>query len=322
MSENERKIPPYVSIFTRHFPLFEVLSLEQKGTVFQYLIDFVLDKYGLPNNKVDIEKLNDPLVVAVLKTILPDTENLLNKYDVKSQNGKKGGAPKGNKNASKSKDTIIQDGGLALDKVNDTLISIYNELRYARGRKYNLEDDLKLNANQIADITSCIFLSGCMEFCEMGLKYENIDEYVFNENPNKLCKEAKEAAEHYYSDPTDNDVKKVQRLLGNKSEKFTQAFAECKSRVLKMQKMTKDEFNLFSKRCSIKCEPSIYEKAEIEECFTDEEILKYNLLADETNEAFDSQLDLHKFKPDGTPLPQDIIKLGLTWAEYLEIKNQ
>lgn len=36
----------------------------------------------------------------------------------------------------------------------------------------------------------------------------------------------------------------------------------------------------------------------------------------------DGQLDLHKFKPDGTPLPKDIIELGLTWDEFMEIKNQ
>lgn len=36
----------------------------------------------------------------------------------------------------------------------------------------------------------------------------------------------------------------------------------------------------------------------------------------------EGQLDLHKFKPDGTPLPKDIIELGLTWDEFMEIKNQ
>lgn len=36
----------------------------------------------------------------------------------------------------------------------------------------------------------------------------------------------------------------------------------------------------------------------------------------------DGQIDLHKFKPDGTPLPKDIIELGLTWDEFMEIKNQ
>lgn len=36
----------------------------------------------------------------------------------------------------------------------------------------------------------------------------------------------------------------------------------------------------------------------------------------------DEKLDLHKFKPDGTPLPKALIDAGITWAEYLEIKNQ
>ncbi|MCM1545145.1 MAG: hypothetical protein NC110_07600 [Ruminococcus sp.] len=36
----------------------------------------------------------------------------------------------------------------------------------------------------------------------------------------------------------------------------------------------------------------------------------------------DEKPDLHKFKPDGTPLPKALIDAGITWAEYLEIKNQ
>ncbi|MCM1364638.1 MAG: hypothetical protein NC122_04980 [Faecalibacterium sp.] len=36
----------------------------------------------------------------------------------------------------------------------------------------------------------------------------------------------------------------------------------------------------------------------------------------------DGEIDLHKFKPDGMPLPKALIDAGITWAEYLEIKNQ
>lgn len=36
----------------------------------------------------------------------------------------------------------------------------------------------------------------------------------------------------------------------------------------------------------------------------------------------EGELDLHRFKPNGTPLPQCLIDEGLTWEEFLRIKNQ
>lgn len=42
----------------------------------------------------------------------------------------------------------------------------------------------------------------------------------------------------------------------------------------------------------------------------------------EINKEKSQPLDLHLYKPDGSPLPLPIREAGLTWEEYLERKNQ
>ena len=94
-------------LFLKHIPHLLSLTNEQIGNIFRYVLTYA-DNYSFteendnkpPFTAVGENKLAQQILVD---SFTSDIQNAFNKYHIKSENGKKGGAPKGNKNAVKKK---------------------------------------------------------------------------------------------------------------------------------------------------------------------------------------------------------------------------
>ena len=96
MSE-ESKIPPYFYFNTKYCDWFQMLNNEQAGAVIKYICSYV--------KQTELPTIEDQAAAMLIEFIKTDIDHSFCKYRAQCENGKKGGAPKGNKNAAKKKAT-------------------------------------------------------------------------------------------------------------------------------------------------------------------------------------------------------------------------
>ena len=104
-NSSSEKRPPSLFLPLDIRPLVKALSPDQAGYLFVALLDYGVDGNidNLPTNAT--QALFDHLKIRISK----DIENYQKKSKARSENGKKGGAPKGNKNAAKKGSVFSAD---------------------------------------------------------------------------------------------------------------------------------------------------------------------------------------------------------------------
>ncbi len=214
-----------------------------------------------------------------------DIDRAFNKYHAQCENGKKGGAPKGNKNASKNKkDTSTKSTSdlwtFPVDKLNDQLSFRIDEMyREAKGTNFEIND--YFNLSQLAEIAACYAIGNAENVEDLGFDYPNLYALCVDvDSPSKACKELIEAAEDLF----DSETVKENCYDTNKGDiSFSVVFAECKSRALKILKFPHDEISKFSKKCDVVLYEDYYSKDDLLRLFTSEEIADIKALQEKNN---------------------------------------
>lgn len=119
MSE-ENKIPSYFYFYTKYCEPFSTLSDEEAGQAIKHVCLLVR---GLPANA---EKLA-PASKMLVSFMKDDINHAFKKYHAQCENGKKGGAPKGNKNAKKAQNQDCFNISLATDYENGVVSGVLAE---------------------------------------------------------------------------------------------------------------------------------------------------------------------------------------------------
>ena len=257
VSDSEQHIPPYFYFYTKYCPFFAVYTNEQAGEVIKSLCAYVQGE-ELPPNEFPMTK---PLIDMMKNEI----DHAFKRYRAQCENGKKGGAPKGNKNAAKKKQsegsTPEESGGslpicktIPLDKTDAYIAYILSDCIYWEAGKEDFTIDDHLKKPQIADLAACYCISAIESFSEWECKYKTLRDYVLNESAAKACKEVKETAEYWYE-----------------GSDFSSKFAELKQRALALLKYPISEIRRYHERCDAYEYPEDYSDEDLKEYLTDEE---------------------------------------------------
>lgn len=246
---NEEKIMPKYFYFNLEYcEYFDELTFEQAGQAIKAICDYVRDK------PIDISELDSGTKIVV-KTVRQDIDKAFRKYHAQCENGKKGGAPKGNKNAAKAKKKYP-----SFNEVSGNLAWKLSEFIYPETAKDGFDINSYLTKSQIADIAVCYELLYMDSFDDYNFEYPTIKEYVFNESASKLCSEMKAQAIYEY-DSSKHD---------NKS--FTECFADYKAKALEILKLCPvKEMGKFSDMCDAIFYED-YSESKLKEKFTDSEL--------------------------------------------------
>lgn len=110
MEERQKRHPKKKSMLVYYdiLPQLELLTDEQAGELFKVMLKY--DAYG--ENPIGLDGLTLMMFVGIKQTLDRD----MKKYKASVENGKKGGAPKGNSNARKQKEDKFDVFGSFLDE--------------------------------------------------------------------------------------------------------------------------------------------------------------------------------------------------------------
>lgn len=260
--EHDKKvIPPYFYFYTKYCDFFNLLTEEQAGKTIKYICNYVQQKQDLPT----VDQLDNTSIKMLIEIIKQDIDNAFRKYRAQCENGKKGGAPKGNQNAKKNKsntDNILDN--LTIDKINEELSLKIIELYY-QADKEKFEIDKFYNKSQIALIISCyqlIDFSASDNFEYFGFEYKTLKEYTLNESAIKFCKELKALSLEWYEDKESPQYKT-----------FSVAFADYKQRAIKILEFPIKEIEKFNDMCTAVFDCEFFSENELLNLFTKDEII-------------------------------------------------
>lgn len=256
MSNEDKKTPPYFYFNTGYFKVLNMLSDEQVGITIKSIGEYINQN----NNSDVLEQLDDPACKMAAMIIKNDVDRAFKSYWTKSENGKKGGAPKGNKNASKKKntsDTAEKIWNFPVDEINEKLSYIIDVV-YFEAEKYDFDIEQYYKSEYVAQIVSCYYLSKYDSFDEFGFEYTSLKDYTLNESASKVLKNLKEAAKYFYEDEG--------------GENFATIFAECKQRTERMLKFPIDEIRKFNDKCDAILNPDDYTSDRLQSLFTNKEV--------------------------------------------------
>ena len=244
MNNEERITPKYFYFNLEYCEYFDELTDEQAGQAIKKICDYVRGK------PIDISVLDSGTKIVV-KSLKQDIDKAFKKYRAQCENGKKGGAPKGNKNAAKNKKEYPE-----FDEISGNLAWRISDFIYCEAEQQNFNIDSYMTKKQIADLAVCYELLNMESLQDYDFQYSTIKEYILNENASNLCKELKEQAEYEYE----------QQKHDNKS--FTQCFADYKEKALNILNLsTRSEISKFSDMCSAIFD-DYYSDDELKEKFT------------------------------------------------------
>ena len=253
-------MPKYFYFNLEYCEYFDELNNEQAGKVIKMICDYVRD-IETKTNDIDTDNI-DKGVKIVVKAMKKDIDKAFKKYHAQCENGKKGGAPKGNKNAAKVKSNVsVRYKNLTYDKINEELSWIIENI-YDEAKRTNFDIDKRLKQSQIAELAACYRLYDIYDFINFNYDYETIKEFVFNESISILLKTVKEDSKDYV---TSNNLEYC------KPNKFFSTFADYVERALNILELPIDDRKKFTDICYAIFEVD-YSYSELKERFTPEEI--------------------------------------------------
>lgn len=189
-------------LFLKHIPHLLSLTNEQIGNIFRYVLTYA-DNYSFteendnkpPFTAVGENKLAQQILVD---SFTSDVQNAFNKYHIKSENGKKGGAPKGNKNAVKKKPlkTFSSDDEYYIGQLILYMVSLEIHEDYNFIENYGIA--------KMSTILSCFEVVGVESYKEF-VKYTNkylpvsFKDYTLNNGEVNCCKEIESLTKNYDS---------------------------------------------------------------------------------------------------------------------------
>lgn len=259
MNNEDKKIPPYFYFYTKYCNFFDLLPNEQAGEVIKHICNYVRQREDLPT----IDNFENTSTAMLIEFMKQDIDHAFKKYRAQCENGKKGGAPKGNKNAAKAKSNYCK---LEIDEINKD-ISFRINIIYEESKHQNFNISEYYTTPQIAEIVSCYNICGYDSFKDFGCTYATLEEYTLNESASKVCKELKQ----YAKELCDEDEK-------NNEESFSSVFAKYKKRAISILKFPFEDIAKFSDKCFAVLEPDFYSDKELSELFTKEEITEIHTL--------------------------------------------
>lgn len=105
--ENENKQLHYMQVSVDHMEMMDFLTDEQRGILLRLVFDYFRDKKTKENVISEISRDNNiilPIFAQLATSIDRGRSAYIERCKINSENGKKGGAPKGNQNARKRKE--------------------------------------------------------------------------------------------------------------------------------------------------------------------------------------------------------------------------
>ena len=221
MAEEKEKKPTYMYLFLKYIPHLLSLTNEQIGNIFIYSLTYA-DNYSFneeSNDKPPFTAVgeNELAQQILVDSFTSDIQNAFNKYHIKSENGKKGGAPKGNKNAVKKKPTktFSNDDEYYIGQLILYMVSLGNYENYNFIESYGTA--------KMSTILSCFELMGVesyKDFIKYAKKYmpASFKEYTLENGEVNCCKEIENIAKKYdkgyeYEDYFENFKKIALKLL-------------------------------------------------------------------------------------------------------------
>lgn len=255
MSE-ESKIPPYFYFNTKYCDWFQMLNNEQAGAVIKYICSYV--------KQAELPTIEDQAAIMLIEFIKTDIDHSFRKYRAQCENGKKGGAPKGNKNAAKKK----QSEDLPINKLFGGIAYVIIDVIFFEAQRENFAILDYLSKSQIATIAACcniLNIDDLSYFCDTTMK-----ESILNTSAQRFCKVVKEISEcNFEGDGI-----------------FEEAFAENKQAADQILKMSCDEIRHFNDKCYLSCQDGAdISEAEIRENynFSEDEIRQILTLREQQN---------------------------------------
>ena len=180
------------------------------------LIGRILREFDLFEVDEERQMFRAPYLDRVMKT-------LEEKWRINAENGKKGGAPKGNKNAAKKKATEEPP----INELFGDIAYVIMDIIFFEAQKENFAILDYLNKSQIATIAACcniLNIDDLSYFCDATMK-----ECIMNTSAQQFCKVVKEISKcNFEGDGT-----------------FEKAFAENKQAADQILKMPLDEIRHF-----------------------------------------------------------------------------
>ncbi|MBO5449302.1 MAG: hypothetical protein J5994_08225 [Ruminococcus sp.] len=194
----KEKVPPYFYFYTKYCRYFDLLTAEQAGEVIKHICNYVRQE--------DLPQVKDVSASMLITLMEQDIDNAFKKYRAQCENGKKGGAPKGNKNAAKKKkDTVTANNSesvqnLVIDEINGDIAYRICDIIYLEAKKADFAIDYFYKKVQIAEIATCYCIGDCESFNDFGLDYANLKDFTLNESTAKVCKTLKEIVNEWFED--------------------------------------------------------------------------------------------------------------------------
>ena len=256
----ENIIPPYFYFNTKYAEWFEDLNNEQAGQAIKSICSYVTLK--------ELPKLEDPAAKIVVTAMKQDIDKSFKKYRARCENGKKGGAPKGNKNAAKKTDVKGSFLSLPIDEVGNEVGYAY-EIILFEANKTNFDIHLAFKPAQLAELVAIYAantnysIDSFDDFCIK--EYDSLKSFVLNLGATKTLKELKEIMLEDYEGETP----------------FETVFADKKQRAVQMLALPEKERIKYYNACRCFDDPEELEHLECEtdeEKFTDEELKQLKLI--------------------------------------------
>lgn len=235
---NNTKEPYYFYFYLKYGSYFDELDDELAGKVIKHICNY--------SRGIESEPPQDPAGKILTKMMKDDIDNAFKQYRVKVENGKKGGAPKGNKNATKNKTNVP-------DELPPIAQFIYYETSWAiiklhiaeKKQDYNLKD--YFSNNQIATIAACY----CIADIDEGEDYydRSIPEMLNHFSASRLCEKLKNDVSEDYDDANKDTYERYSKLYGEKPKSFEELFERIYKCCANLLKHTRNELNLFYEKC-------------------------------------------------------------------------
>lgn len=222
----EKKIPSYFYFWTKYCNYFDLLTYEQAGIVIKHICSYARGKETDPP-----EDATCNLLIQIMKQ---DIDNSFRKYRAQCENGKKGGAPKGNKNAAKDKGDFIE-----CDKINYEIAFKISAVLYFEAEKFKYKLDDYLNRKQTALIAACYYFLDCDKFNDLYKNYSSLVDMIADQTAPTTCMEMKRLAKTYYES-------------GEYDVPFDEAFLDASKRALKLLQISGEQLELFLEKCEKK----------------------------------------------------------------------
>lgn len=253
MNENEEiKKPTYFYFNLSYCCMLDLMTNEQAGQLLKAICDYA-------RGSEDSKSPSDPALQMAYQIITQDIDKAYKKYRAQCLNGRKGGAPKGNKNAAKKKaEPVKRLWDFPVNKINNDICYRLDCIFY-ESEQSDFDIQKYYKKEYIAEIAACYSFCEADSFWDIFsyTGYQNLKEYTLNESVAKVRKELKQAAEKYYEEDT---------------ESFAAAFARYKDHAMKILDFPLEEIKKFSDKCDAIFNPDEYSEERLAEIFTNKEI--------------------------------------------------